>query len=71
MMGMLPGMGSMDTSSPKSRADQQKAVKSFMYMIDSMSDDELDGKVVSERNKMKAIIILIDVKLLFHNKNNN
>ncbi len=54
MMSMLPGMASMDTSDPKSRVEQQKAIKSFMYMIDSMSDDELDGKVVRERNKMKA-----------------
>ncbi len=53
MMGMLPGMGSMDASDPKSRAEQQKIFKSFMYMLDSMSDEELDGKVVSWRNATK------------------
>ncbi len=49
MMGMLPGLGPTDPLDSNSRAEQQKAIKSFMYIIDSMSDDELDGKVVREK----------------------
>eukprot|EP01084_Bolivina_argentea_P196447 336727_1 len=76
IMSMLPGMASMDTSDPKSRVEQQKAIKSFMYMIDSMSDDELDGKVpdlINCEDRIRRIArgsgrMEEEVKFLLHNQ---
>lgn len=43
MMGMIPGMGEM--AQMANNAGTQQMFKKNLYMMDSMTDDELDGKV--------------------------
>jgi signal recognition particle subunit SRP54 len=54
-MGMLPGMGQFlmpgDT-------EGNNRLKRFMYIMDSMTDDELDGKVNKEIRTCESLIVV-------------
>jgi signal recognition particle subunit SRP54 len=45
VMGMIPGMPSWVTQGAGGAGDSNDRIKVFMYIMDSMTDAELDGKV--------------------------
>eukprot|EP00752_Nemacystus_decipiens_P014241 g12667.t1 len=55
VMGMIPGMGEM--SQMANNSGTQRMFKKNLYMMDSMTDDELDGKVDLSQSESRILRI--------------